>query len=54
VNDPTLYQRPGNEARERVAELEDAERQLEASFERWAELEQLALRVATPEVSAEG
>jgi ATP-binding cassette subfamily F protein uup len=54
VNDPTLYQRPGNEARERVAELEDAERQLEASFERWAELEQLAVRVAVPETSADG
>jgi ATP-binding cassette subfamily F protein uup len=54
VNDPTLYQRASTEARDRLAELEDAERQLEAAFERWAELEQLAARVAVPDTSAEG
>jgi len=54
VNDPTLYRRAGNEARDRLAELEDAEQELEGAFERWAELEQLSLRVAASDVSPEG
>ncbi len=54
VNDPALYQRASDEARNRLAELTDAEQQLETAFERWAELEQLALRVAAPEASADG
>jgi ATP-binding cassette subfamily F protein uup len=53
VNDRALYQRAGNEARDRLADLEDAEQRLEAAFERWAELEQQSLRVAAPEVSPE-
>jgi ATP-binding cassette subfamily F protein uup len=54
VSDPALYQGASNEARDRLAELKDAEQQLETAFERWAELEQLALRVAAPDASAEG
>jgi ATP-binding cassette subfamily F protein uup len=51
VNEPDFYRRDHAVVRQHLEALEAAERQLDASVERWAELEQAAWQPSTPPTS---
>jgi ATP-binding cassette subfamily F protein uup len=50
VNEPDFYRRDHAAVREHLDALAAAERQLDASLERWAELEQAAVAASAPPV----
>ena len=47
VAEPTFYQRPHDEVQRSFRELQDAEREVEAAVDRWAELEEQAASAAS-------
>jgi ATP-binding cassette subfamily F protein uup len=46
VNDPAFYQRPHREVQQSLGDLQDAEREVNAAIDRWAELEAQATAAA--------
>jgi ATP-binding cassette subfamily F protein uup len=51
VNEPSFYQRPHGEMQQSLDELRDAEREVDAAVDRWAELEQQAAAAAGNDAS---
>ncbi len=49
VTEPTFYQRPHGEVQQCLAELRDAEQQVESAIDRWGELEEQAAAAASGE-----
>ena len=47
VNEPAFYQQPHEHVQRALAELDDAEREVETAIERWGELEKQATAAAT-------
>jgi ATP-binding cassette subfamily F protein uup len=51
VNEPGFYQRPHRDVQQGLAELENAERDVESAIDRWAELEEQAAAAAGGDAS---
>ena len=51
VNEPTFYQQPHHNVQQSLDELHDAEREVNAAVDRWAELEEQAAAAARGDAS---